>query len=102
MSVELLGFGGMASARLVAEPTTTEQLATGPGPLTTGTVPATTVSVAPATKAVTTTARAATTTSAAGTTTTAPAPALAEASSPMTLFVTGHGWGHGVGLAQWG
>src|SRR4051794_41286277 len=32
-SFALLGLGGIASGSLVAEPTTTEQLATGPGPL---------------------------------------------------------------------
>jgi stage II sporulation protein D len=107
-SVALLGFGGVASARLVAEPTTTEQLATGPGPLTTGSLPATTAvavtttRAATTTHAVTTTSIATTTTSVATTTTTAAAPALAESTSPMTFFVTGHGWGHGVGLAQWG
>jgi stage II sporulation protein D len=99
--VALLGFGGMASARLVAEPTTTEPLATGPGPLTTGALPATTAVAAATTRAVTTT-RVVTTTSVPITTTTTVAPALAESTSPMTLFVTGHGWGHGVGLAQWG
>jgi stage II sporulation protein D len=46
--------------------------------------------------AVTTTATTATTTSA------AQPPASAVSTAPSVVAFTGHGWGHGLGLAQWG
>ena len=112
-SLALLGFGGMASAKLVADPVTTDPLATGPSatptastvatttpPLTTGTTrPATTT-----TRPVTTTKPAATTTAVGTTTaaTTTTTPLLAETTAAGGLVISGHGWGHGVGMAQWG
>jgi hypothetical protein len=45
---------------------------------------------------------AATTTSATTTTPSAPPPASAVSTAPSVLAFTGHGWGHGIGLAQWG
>ncbi len=47
-----------------------------------------------------TTSTGAATTTAGTTTTTAPTVTTSAASS--TLIVTGHGWGHGMGMAQWG
>jgi stage II sporulation protein D len=108
-SLALLGFAGMASAKLVDDP-----IATGPSavPTTTGVAavttaaPATTTSALTTTRAATTTRPATTTaaTSTAATTTTTPAraPGVAESAAASALVFTGHGWGHGVGLAQWG
>jgi len=49
---------------------------------------------------------AAVTTSSTTTTTTTPVapppPAAATSTAPSVLAFTGHGWGHGIGLAQWG
>ena len=116
-SLALLGFGGMASARVVADPTPTDPLATGPSaapPSTTvvttppaaTTTAATTTRATATTKGATTTARVtttATTTSATTTaTTTTAAPSLAQSAAASALVFTGHGWGHGVGMAQWG
>jgi len=94
ISLALLGCVGAASARLVAEPTATDPLATGPSAV----PPTTTAAAATATRAVTTTAAATTTT--AGTTTTAAVPA--ESTAAATLVFNGHGWGHGMGMSQWG
>ncbi len=48
----------------------------------------------------------ATSTAAAGTTTTAaatpPAATVTTSSSASTIVITGHGWGHGMGMSQWG
>jgi SpoIID/LytB domain protein len=96
ISLALLGCAGAASAKLVAAPAPTDPLATGPGaapPLAT-----TTTAVPASTRAVTTT-RAATTTIAA---TTMPAPAAATSTAATTLVFNGHGWGHGMGMSQWG
>jgi len=119
----LLGFGGVASAKLVTDPatttTTTEELATGPtgvGVTTPGattttaaattTVPFTTSTVATVTAPVTTTHPATTThpvsTTTASTTTTTAAPSIATSAASSTLVIDGHGWGHGVGMSQWG
>jgi stage II sporulation protein D len=71
-SLAALGAAGAASATLVAGP------------------PA---STAPTTAPTTTTAFAATVT----------VPSTTDVShAPVTLVISGHGWGHGVGLAQWG
>ena len=112
-SLALLGFGGMASAKLVADPVTTDPLATGPSatptastvatttppPLTTGTTRPATTTTRPVTttKATTTTAVGTTTT-----TTTTTTPSLAETTAGGSLVISGHGWGHGIGMAQWG
>ncbi len=111
-SLALLALAGVASAKLVEDPTGTPPLAGGPtavtttGPETTTTAPATTGTVATTTVAATTTkpvtsTHAATTTLATTTTTTTTAK-LAESSSATTLVISGHGWGHGIGMAQWG
>ena len=110
-SLALLGLAGAASARLVVDPTDTTPIAGGPtavtttGPDTTTTPVFTTTAVSTTTIATTTTkpvttARVATTTTAATTTTVAPT--LAESSSASTLVISGHGWGHAIGMAQWG
>jgi len=114
-SLALLGFGGMASAKVVADPAPVDPIATGPS----ATPPATTVATTTAlpastrvatTTVATTTTRPVTTTKAAtttavtattATTTTAP-PALAQSVAASALVFSGHGWGHGVGMAQWG
>jgi stage II sporulation protein D len=111
ISFALLGFGGMASAKLVADPGT-DPIATGPSavpPATTFAVTPTVASSAVATttaKPATTTTRGATTTAAvtttATTTTTSTTPGLAESAAASALVISGHGWGHGVGMAQWG
>jgi stage II sporulation protein D len=118
-SLALLGFGGMASAKLVADPAT-DPIATGPSAVPpTTTVRATTTAPVATSTSVTTTAatttRPATTTTtpkSAGTTTaavttttmttTTATPGLAESSAASALVISGHGWGHGVGMAQWG
>ena len=105
-SLALLGLAGVASARLVADPTDTTPIAGGPtavtttGPATTTTPPFTTTTVATTTIATTTT-KPVTTTRVATTTTTA-TPKLAESASASTLVISGHGWGHAIGMAQWG
>ena len=51
------------------------------------------------------TSSAATTTTTTGTTTTATTTATAQtttSAAPTVLAVSGHGWGHGLGLSQWG
>jgi SpoIID/LytB domain protein len=121
-SLALLGLAGAASAKLGADPQTTP-LATGPTavttsvPVTTTTAPFTTSAVATTTTITTTIATTTTTTRPATTTTTKPAtttvatttiatttttPTLAESGASSTLVITGHGWGHGIGMAQWG
>jgi stage II sporulation protein D len=114
ISLALLGFGGMASAKYVADPGTTDPIATGPSAIppasTTTTAPPALVTTAPTTTTVaSTTTRPVTTTKATTTvvttttmTTTTSAPTLAESASASTLVISGHGWGHGVGMAQWG
>jgi stage II sporulation protein D len=109
-SLALLGLAGAASARLVADPTDTTPIAGGPtavtttgpetttGPVFTTTTASTTVGTT--TKPVTTN-RVATTTTTSATTTTA-VPKLAESASASTLVISGHGWGHAIGMAQWG
>ncbi|HZQ04560.1 MAG TPA: SpoIID/LytB domain-containing protein [Gaiellaceae bacterium] len=54
--------------------------------------------------ATTTSPSAATTTVGAATTTVAatPPPALTTSTAPSTVVLSGHGWGHGVGMGQWG
>ncbi len=81
-SLAALGFAGAASAALVSGGSTP------PDPPVTATDPA-------GTAAASTTA----------TTTTAPAASdatLAVSAAANTVVITGHGWGHGLGLAQWG
>jgi SpoIID/LytB domain protein len=58
----------------------------------TSTTSATATAVASTTTAVTTTAPAPVATT----------PALTTSTAPATLVVTGHGWGHGGGMSQWG
>jgi len=107
-SLALLGCGGVASAQLVADPTSTDPLATGPSavpPTTIVSSSATTTKVATTTThAATTTTRAATTTSTVSSTSTATTttPTLTQSNAASTLVVSGHGWGHGIGMAQWG
>src|SRR4029079_18657489 len=106
-SLALLGCGGAASAQLVAAPTGTDPLATGPSAVPPTTTVVTTTAAATTTARVTTTApvttRAATTTSVAPTTTeTTTTPSLAQSAAASTLVLSGHGWGHGIGMAQWG
>lgn len=78
--------------------------------MTTTTTTATTT-VGTTTKAATTTTRkttttmtaAITTTASTTTTTTVTVPALtATSTAPSTVVLTGHGWGHGMGMSQWG
>jgi stage II sporulation protein D len=112
ISFALLGLAGVASAKLVADPTDTTPIAGGPiavtttGPETTTTTPPFTTSVATTTTAPTTTAKSVTTaratTTTVTTTTTTTTPKLAESSSASTLVISGHGWGHAIGMAQWG
>jgi stage II sporulation protein D len=118
ISLALLGLAGVASAKLVADPAPEDPLATGPAavPTTSTATPTpagTTTRAATTTTAVTsvpTTTRSVTTTApvttTAATTTTAaaapPAAAPAPALSMAALVITGHGWGHGMGMAQWG
>jgi stage II sporulation protein D len=88
--------GATTAAALVAPatPTTTATLAATAAAKTT-TRPATTPGPA---------AAAATATTAAATTTTAvaPPPALTTSTAPDTVVFSGHGWGHGIGMSQWG
>src|SRR5438105_2497320 len=107
MSLALLGCGGVASAKLVADPASTDPLATGPSAVPpVSTVLTTTATAATTTRPVTTTKPATTTTVVTTTTArtaTAPArPTVAESAAASTLVVNGHGWGHGIGMAQWG
>ena len=104
----LLGFAGAAFGKLADGPaTTTQELATGPSAVGVTTVapssptptPFTTSTFATTTIAKTTTQA---TTTAASTTTTTAAPAPETSAAATTLVVTGHGWGHGIGMAQWG
>ena len=86
-TLALLGLAGAAAAAVGAGPaatTSTAALATGSTTVATPTLAASTG-----------------TTTAAGTTTT-PAAASAPTSSATTLVFTGHGWGHGMGMSQWG
>ena len=109
-SLALLGFAGIASAKLVAEPATTDPLATGPSAVPPASTVAVTTTAPPVTSVATTTrpvttTRPATTsvpTTSTATTTTGAAPGLAESTSASTLVFYGHGWGHGIGMAQWG
>src|SRR5437868_4905511 len=102
----------MASAKLVADPVATDPLATGPSatpivstvatttpPLTTGTTRAATTTTRPATTTKAASTSVGTTTSTTATTTTS---SLAETTVAGGLVISGHGWGHGVGMAQWG
>ncbi|HST14176.1 MAG TPA: SpoIID/LytB domain-containing protein, partial [Gaiellaceae bacterium] len=41
-------------------------------------------------------------TTATTTTASAPPPASATSTAPLVVAFTGHGWGHGIGLGQWG
>jgi stage II sporulation protein D len=112
-SFALLGFGGIASAKLVADPAT-DPIATGPSavpPATTAlttTTTTTTTTAATTTRAVTTTAATTapattpTPTPTSTSTSTTAAPGVAESSASSALVISGHGWGHGVGMAQWG
>ena len=120
ISLALLGFAGMASARYAADPAPADPIATGPSAtspsvaVTTTALPASTSVAATTTRPLTatrpatttTTAKAATTptvvtTTTAATVTTA-TPALAQSVAASALVFSGHGWGHGVGMAQWG
>jgi stage II sporulation protein D len=116
-TLALLGLGGMASAKVVADPAPSDPIATGPSaappattttPLPASTSSATTTHAVTTTKAATTTTttipKAVTTTAPATTTTTTTTttPALTQSASASALVFTGHGWGHGVGMAQWG
>jgi stage II sporulation protein D len=44
----------------------------------------------------------ATTTTAPAVTTALVSPMTGDSTAPVTLVISGHGWGHGVGMAQWG
>lgn len=108
-SLALLGCGGVASAQLVAGPTGTDPLATGPSAVPPATTVATTTAAVTTTvritttSAITTTTRAATTTATTpSTTSTATTPSLTQSAAASTLVLSGHGWGHGIGMAQWG
>jgi SpoIID/LytB domain protein len=86
------------SARTVAAP----DLPPGSGPAA-GTAAPTTTGATGATSTGSTTATTATTTATTTTATpvTPPAP-LTTSTAPTTLVFTGHGWGHGIGMSQWG
>jgi stage II sporulation protein D len=88
-----LGITGAASAMLLRPADETPTLAT-------STTPPAPTTTAPLTTA-TTTAPATTATTTAPATTPSPPPVVAGRPS-VTFLLAGHGWGHGVGLSQWG
>ncbi len=79
-------------------PTTTTAATTTTVPAPTFTTLPTVLGAAPITGAATTTT-APTATTATPTTTT---PTIATSTAAATLVFTGHGWGHGIGMSQWG
>ncbi len=109
-----LAFAGVASAMLAGEssradtPTVTVTVTTSTvvtstvgGTTITGTSTAGTTTTKPVgatTKPVTT----ATTPIAGAPTTTTPPATTTTSSSPTTVVLNGHGWGHGLGMSQWG
>lgn len=115
MALVALGLAGAASAGLGSARTETTPTQTAPTAVSCETVGGVkTCSTAP----VTTTSATATPTSTSVTIGTAPAttagktavpaattptaPTLTTSNSASTLVITGHGWGHGMGMAQWG
>jgi len=101
IALALLGFAGLASATLAADPVTTAQTtASGLPPPAPTTAPATAPAVPAATAAATTAA--ATTAAATAASTGAATAAAAPAPGAAALVVSGHGFGHGIGLSQWG
>jgi stage II sporulation protein D len=98
-----LTVAGAASARLLGPADTVPTTTTATTTATTATLPGTTSTAAtttlPTTSASTTTTIAPTTS--ASTTTTMPLPVVAGRPS-VTFVLSGHGWGHGVGMSQWG
>src|SRR5207244_13513820 len=79
-------------------PTASTVATTTPPPLTTGTTRPATTTTRPVTTTKATTTAVGTTT----TTTTTTTPSLAETTAGGSLVISGHGWGHGIGMAQWG
>ncbi len=97
--------GTSVSAPSSTDVTTTTTIPTGTVPtVPTTTVPLTTTALtttALTTTALTTTART-TTGATTGTTTTPTSTVPAVSASPTTIVIDGHGWGHGMGMSQWG
>jgi stage II sporulation protein D len=89
-----LGFAGAASAMLLGPAQETPPTTS----VTTTTLPGSTTTVATTT---TTTSDSTTTTTTTAPVTTTPAPVVAGRPA-VTFLLAGHGWGHGVGLSQWG
>ncbi len=80
---------------------TTTGLTTTTAPVTT--TPVTSTSTLPCTTGTTSTSKAATTGTTSSTTTIpAVGTAIVTSSAASTLVLTGHGWGHGMGMSQWG
>src|SRR5262249_2325151 len=72
-----------------------------PGPAT-GTAAPTTTTATASSPTVTTSTTTATTTTATNTPPVTPPAQLTTSTAPTTLVFTGHGWGHGIGMSQWG
>lgn len=71
--------------------------------VTTSTVVTSTVAGTTTTKPIsTTTTKTVTTPIAIAPTTTIPPPTTTTSTSPTTVVLNGHGWGHGLGMSQWG
>lgn len=92
-----VSLSGAASAVLLEGTPTTSTAAT------TTLASTTTTGTLPTTSTLPTTTTLATTTTTVPTTTTTPAPTPPPPGKPaVTFLVSGHGWGHGLGLSQWG
>ena len=100
VSLAALGFAGAASATLVSARSVPREQSPPTGASAVTTPPAATT--AAATAKATTPAATTTTPPAVSTTATTVASTLGVSAAPSTLVITGHGWGHGVGMAQWG
>jgi stage II sporulation protein D len=94
--VALTACGAASAVLLDGPPTTTIATTSGTVTLSSTTAPSTTTTVVTSTTASTTTA----------VTTTAPAPTSTSVpvigKPAVTLLLSGHGWGHGAGMSQWG
>src|SRR5512146_83864 len=91
-----VSFSGAASAVLLDGTPTTSTAAT-------TTLATTTTGTAPTTSTLATTTTFATTTTVPTTSTTPTTPVPPPPGKPaVTFLVSGHGWGHGLGLSQWG
>ena len=95
-----LASAGAASSLLPADPSPVAVTTTTSTTTTTTTTTRTTTARTTATVPTTTTAS--TTTGTTTTTPVVPPPALTESTAPSTVVFFGHGWGHGLGMSQWG